>query len=215
MSMKVLPRITPGSFDYGRGPSALRKHVQETVRAAFLEEHARIHTPAVLRRKVARLYRYQGFATGIAVRRALANERWMELLADALPAHGRVLDLGCGLGLASHWLAELHPRLEVVGVDRDAEHIRVARRSAAGSPRVTFVCGPVEETRGPADGALLRAAAARDLEETLRRLFASLGPGAPLLLPDLQEEQRGAVDAAGFLRTGDAPVYVRGGGASA
>ena len=85
MSVKALPRITSGTFDYGRGASALRKHVQEIVRASFLEEHARIHTPAVLRRRVARLYRYQGLGVAIAVRRALARDRWMEASGAAMP----------------------------------------------------------------------------------------------------------------------------------
>jgi 1-acyl-sn-glycerol-3-phosphate acyltransferase len=199
MSARALPRIAPRDFD---GPRALMKHAQEVVRAAFLEEHARISTPAALRRKVARLYHYQGFAISIAVRRALAREEWLRLVAEAMPARGRVLDVGSGLGVAAHWLAERHPRLRVVGVETDPDRVRVARRSAAGTPRVTFVCGEVPD--GPADGALLRADAAGG--DALRRLAACLVPGAPLVAPGLAAEP---ARAAGFLPGPDG-VYVRG-----
>lgn len=55
------------------------------------------------------------------------------IFADlALPAHGTVLDLGCGTGLATALLAEqLGPGVDVVGVDLSLPHLHAARRHHA------------------------------------------------------------------------------------
>jgi cyclopropane fatty-acyl-phospholipid synthase-like methyltransferase len=46
----------------------------------------------------------------------------------------RVLDAGCGIGLEAGRLATEHPNALVVGLDRNAELLRVARRGARSSP---------------------------------------------------------------------------------
>jgi 2-polyprenyl-3-methyl-5-hydroxy-6-metoxy-1,4-benzoquinol methylase len=139
--VRALERITPEGFDYARGSRALMKHAQDLVRAALLEEMDRINTPARLRYKVARLYRYQRRGVRRAVARELADEARLLAAAAAvetdaaLRSGNALLDVGCGLGVVSHWLAERSPRLRVIGVDADGEALRVARRSAAGAPR--------------------------------------------------------------------------------
>ena len=52
----------------------------------------------------------------------------------------RVLDLGCGVGDVSLLLADLvGPTGEVVGVDRDARSLEVARNRTAGTSHVSFI----------------------------------------------------------------------------
>lgn len=60
--------------------------------------------------------------------------RWLscpfEGVAKHVPAHGRVLDLGCGHGLFSIYLAASGPARRVMGIDVDEHKLAIARRAA-------------------------------------------------------------------------------------
>jgi SAM-dependent methyltransferase len=66
--------------------------------------------------------------------------RWWSAPFDALdaelPTSGRILEIGCGRGLFSTFLALSHPERVVVGVDIDADKIGTARAVATGLDRV-------------------------------------------------------------------------------
>jgi len=68
--------------------------------------------------------------------------RWrscpFEAVADAVPPEGRVLEIGCGHGLFSTYLALSSPDREVVGTDVDGDKIRAATRAAEGVGNLTF-----------------------------------------------------------------------------
>src|SRR5262249_54087747 len=59
-TVRAWPRITPENFDYSKGSLALMRHCESVVRDALQKQLDEINTPRVLRRKVDRLYRYQG-----------------------------------------------------------------------------------------------------------------------------------------------------------
>lgn len=59
----------------------------------------------------------------------------------------RVLEVGCGTGAMTTWIAEqVGPNGKVVAVDASAQQIEIARKTAeeAGVSNVEFVCSPVE-----------------------------------------------------------------------
>ena len=72
---------------------------------------------------------------------------------DELPAGARVLDLGCGWGSLSLWLAEHYPHLEVVGLSNSNGQrefiLREAKRLGLGNLRICT--GNVAEFEFPAD----------------------------------------------------------------
>lgn len=63
----------------------------------------------------------------------------------AVPASGRLLDVGCGHGLFANAAALGSSARHVLGIDPSGSKIGVARASAAGLPNVRYVQGTVQE----------------------------------------------------------------------
>lgn len=72
---------------------------------------------------------------------------------DELPAGARVLDLGCGWGSLSLWLAEHYPHLEVVGLSNSNGQREFIQREAKrlGLANLRICTGNVAEFEFPAD----------------------------------------------------------------
>ena len=87
----------------------------------------------------ATLARYAGESRGT---RLHTRVRWrscpFEAVAEAVPTAGRVLELGCGHGLFSTYLALGSPDRTVLGTDVDGDKIHAARRAADGIANLTF-----------------------------------------------------------------------------
>lgn len=98
----------------------------------------------------------------------VARNRWAVGLLD-VQADARVLELGCGPGIALAAFAERAKEGLVVGVDHSPVMIRHARRrnaAAVAAGRVRLVCAPVEDLRpvaGDERGPVEVAAAPFDL----------------------------------------------------
>jgi SAM-dependent methyltransferase len=126
--------------------------------------------------------------------------RYRSLVTAGLGAHGkaameahaptpgaRVLDLGCGFGDTTQWLAELvGTDGEAVGIDVAEPFIEVARREAeeAGAENVRFVVGDVQvaEIEGGFDYAFSRMGIMffANPVQALRNVRESLVPGGRL-----------------------------------
>ncbi len=127
--------------------------------------------------------------------------RWLTCPIPAIeqrvPVAGRVLDLGCGHGLVSLYLALSSPHRQVHGVDIDPHKIDLARAaaSAPGAPDVSFdVVEPGVLPDGPwdavviADVLYLLGPAAR--VELLEGAAARLAPGGVLLVKETDTTPR-------------------------
>jgi 1-acyl-sn-glycerol-3-phosphate acyltransferase len=189
VTVRALPRITPKNFDYSLGNLALARHCESIVRDALQQQLDAVNTPAVVRRKVGRLYRYQGKFVEQFVFWKLKRDPMFETLDRVVPRGGRILDLGCGYGLATHWLACFTDQRTFHGVDYDEDKIRVARRTAPGHPRITFEHGNIlEADYPPCDAVLLldvlhywQLGKQRAILEKARH---ALRPGGRLILRD-------------------------------
>lgn len=91
-----------------------------------------------LRRWVAKFYRYQGPYVEQFVFWKLRTDPMFEFLDEAVPRRARIVDLGCGYGLAAHWLTLASPERTVAGFDHDAKKIKVARATACSRPDLAF-----------------------------------------------------------------------------
>jgi len=132
MTVKALPRVAPG--DDSR---ALQKRVQGMLREAFAHEMAQINTPEYLRRKVRRLYRYQGWRVLREVTRRLRDAPVPARPAEE-PAGEAILIESGGYGVEALLLAECHAGIRIVVRERDPRKLAVARHAAASHPRIKF-----------------------------------------------------------------------------
>ncbi|WP_410671891.1 class I SAM-dependent methyltransferase [Amycolatopsis sp. cmx-4-68] len=119
----------------------------------------------------------------------VARNRWAAGLLDVQPAD-RVLELGCGPGVALAALAARASRGTVVGVDHSPVMIRQARRrnrAAVRAGRVRLVHAPVEHLpagEGPFDAALAVNTVGMwpDAPARLREVAGLLRPGGRIAL---------------------------------
>ena len=122
-----------------------------------------------------------------------AGPEVMQLAASYVRAAGArsVLDLGCGLGYSTLWLADaVGEGGQVIGIDSDADHVSEARRLADGTgfeDRVRFMVGHVadvlEGLEGPVDAVHDDAWFARTPDH-LGVMLRLLRPGGVLTMPN-------------------------------
>jgi uncharacterized protein len=149
VTVRALPRVTPQSFDYSLGSTALMRHCEALVREGLQKQLDEINTPRVLRRKVARLYRYQGKFVEQFVYWKMKTDPVFPSLDQVVPREGFILDLGCGYGMATHWLAYCTDRRTFLGLDYDEDKIRVAQRTAPQHERIRFEAANILESDYP------------------------------------------------------------------
>jgi len=117
------------------------------------------------------------------------------LLAERMPADGRLLALGAGGGLELKAFAQAHPAWSFDGVDPSADMLRVAEQATEEyAGRVRLHQGYIEDAPdGPFDGAtslLTFHFIERDKRlETLRQVRRRLKPGAPFVLAHISFPQ--------------------------
>jgi 2-polyprenyl-3-methyl-5-hydroxy-6-metoxy-1,4-benzoquinol methylase len=118
----------------------------------------------------------------------------MDLL---LPAEGRLLDVGCGFGLWTAYFSAMEPARRIVGLDRSARRVELARRVCAKTKaEASFVVGDVRDAapEGPFAGAyvldVLHHVPAADQVAVLEKLTAKLERGGVLVIKDITTEPR-------------------------
>jgi tRNA (cmo5U34)-methyltransferase len=117
------------------------------------------------------------------------------LLAERVPAEGRVLVLGAGGGLELKALGDAHPGWTFDGVDPSGDMLRVAERTAAAhAGRIRLHEGYIDiAPDGPFDGAVclltLHFVPREARLETLRQIRRRLVPGAPFLVAHISFAQ--------------------------
>lgn len=117
------------------------------------------------------------------------------LLAERVPADGRVLVLGAGGGLELKALAEAHSGWRFDGVDPSAAMLDLARQAVEPhADRVALHHGYIDVApEGPFDGATsiltFHFIPQAERLDTLRQLRRRLRPGAPLVLAHISFPQ--------------------------
>lgn len=81
-------------------------------------------------RRIVRAYDDPVVRAYCLARFAILRQRFLFEIGQYLPRSGRVLDVGCGFGLFALYFAMRAPHLRLVGFDRDAYRIGLAREAA-------------------------------------------------------------------------------------
>ena len=165
------------------------KHCEKIVRDSLQRQLDEINTPRVVRRKVERLYRYQGNFTGQFVHWKMKTDPMFGALDAVVPRNGFILDLGCGYGIETHWLAQFTDGRNFLGIDYDENKIRVTQRTAPESPRIRFETGDILNCDYPPCDTILLLDVLHywTLEKQqliLRKARLALRPGGKLILRD-------------------------------
>jgi len=142
-----------------------------------------------LRRRVARLYRYQGPYVEQYVFWKLRMDPLFQAVDAAAPRTGHILDVGCGYGLVAHWLIFSAPERALQGLDHDGAKLRVARATATGQARLTFEQADLLAAAWPACDTVLLCDVLhyfpRELKaRILQRAAEALRPGGCLIVRD-------------------------------
>jgi SAM-dependent methyltransferase len=105
-----------------------------------------------------------------------------------LAAGGSVLDVGCGFGRPTIWIAQHFPAVQVTGCDFHDASIAAARKAAASAgvaDRVTFEVAAATEAPGPEHDLVVFVDSLHDLGDpvgALTRAREVLAPGGAVLL---------------------------------
>jgi tRNA/tmRNA/rRNA uracil-C5-methylase (TrmA/RlmC/RlmD family) len=74
---------------------------------------------------------YSGIIRAYAfVRFKIIHLRFLEEIEQYLPNEGTVVDLGCGFGLFSLYMAACKPNTQVIGLDMNARRLQIAQQAA-------------------------------------------------------------------------------------
>lgn len=142
---------------------------------------------------------YSGLVRWYSIARfQIMRLRFLEEMVQHLPESGTILDLGCGFGLFSLYMAARRPAARIVGVDLDERRLALARRSAEalGLRNVSFEAGDLRDWR-PSER--LHAAYALDVlhhipvaagDALLGAVHARLEPSGVFLLKDIDTRPR-------------------------
>jgi uncharacterized protein len=195
--VRALPRVTPQNFDYALGSLALMQHCEKIVRDALQKQLDELNTPRVLRRKVERLYRYLGKYAEQLAHWKMQFDPVFKSLDRVTPRSGFILDLGCGYGFATHWLAQCTDARTFLGVDYDENKIRVAKQTAQQHSRIKFEFQNILEFEYPECDAILLLDVLHywtpEKQQTiLEKARRALRPGGKLILRDGAKADDGA-----------------------
>jgi 2-polyprenyl-3-methyl-5-hydroxy-6-metoxy-1,4-benzoquinol methylase len=133
------------------------------------------------------------------VRFKIIHLRFLEEIEQYLPNAGTILDLGCGFGLFSLYMAACQPNARVIGLDINARRLQIARNAAEklGIGNISFQQHDLRDWR---PDQTIAGAYALDIfhhlpvesgDRLLNDLFVHLEPGGRFLLKDIDTLPRG------------------------
>ncbi len=143
---------------------------------------------------------YQRTSPGVRLHTAL---RWLSCpfpaVEAAVPEEGTIVEVGCGHGLLSLYLALTGPGRKVSGIDVDDAKVAVAQRAArrlgdGGGPVTFATVAPGWLPHEPADAVViadvLYLLTGADQRRLLAACAACLGPGGVLVIKEVATEPR-------------------------
>jgi 1-acyl-sn-glycerol-3-phosphate acyltransferase len=191
----ALDPMNPKDFS-GEDPAT---QMARAAKARILEARERLWRKTcpdwLVRQKVRERYLYRSALAETYIAWKLRLDPVYAAVGKKLPLRGRVIDLGCGYGLMSHWAAITGYERPVIGVDDDAAKIALAKQTECYQRNLAFEQADVLDWHGePAEAVLMLDILHYSQPEVQIRM---LQKGAALLTPGGELFVREAVQAAG------------------
>jgi 1-acyl-sn-glycerol-3-phosphate acyltransferase len=147
LNFKVLPRISHEQSGFGEGYS----HRAKTITRYFKEEHARFTSEMededYFYHHLRYAYLYKGPVLEWYFRIKYRHEkRNYRLIDQEVGDKKRIVDLGCGNGFLTYFLALRNPTRSILGVDYDEEKIATAAHCYLKNDQVEFIAQDIAET---------------------------------------------------------------------
>ncbi|NTV52211.1 MAG: methyltransferase domain-containing protein [Candidatus Firestonebacteria bacterium] len=149
----------------------------------------------VVRQRIRERYLYRDALAETYVSWKLRLDPVYAAVGKKLPLRARVIDLGCGHGLMSHWAAITGYERPVTGIDDDQRKIALAKQTQHYQRHLRFECADILDWQGePAEAVLMLDILHYSRPEVQARM---LQKGTALLAPQGRLYVREGVQAAG------------------
>ena len=128
---------------------------------------------------------------------AFLHIRWwhasLEKVAELVPKSGTILDLGCGYGIMSNYLALESPGRKILGAEMSGRKVKYAKK---GLPNVEILNQDITQLKLPPCDAILfldvlhHLRSYREQEELLKYCIGLLSPKGMLLVKEINDKPR-------------------------
>lgn len=189
VTLKILPRITPGDKTYGDGYAERAKNIGRYFRSEFAALKKEIEQPAYFREKLIYNYLYKGPVLEWYMRIKTKLEKNYEPFHKLVPEKGKILDIGCGYGFMSYMLAFTSPGREITGIDYDEDKIDTANNCFSRTNTINFVHGDVmgfafEQYDCIILADMLHYLQPDEQKRVIEKCMAKLNPGGMIIIRD-------------------------------
>jgi len=121
----------------------------------------------------------------IAIR---SNRDCFKIIEKEVPKIGIIIDLGCGHGYFSHFLALTSPNRKIIGIDDDISKIKVAKKFN-DTKNLKFLAGDIRKVNIPPANAIVLLDVLfylndRDKEGLIKEIFKKLKKGGLLIIKE-------------------------------
>lgn len=138
---------------------------------------------------IKRLYKGNGLQTLYTYIRFWENQR-LERINNILPKEGKIIDLGCGIGVFANYIAASFPKRKVLGIEFDKEKVEIAKKAAkkGGIKNITFESNDITELSfAKADAIILmhvlhHLRSYADQEKLIKKCVNKLNPHGILII---------------------------------
>ncbi|WP_340115052.1 1-acyl-sn-glycerol-3-phosphate acyltransferase [Maribellus mangrovi] len=187
--IKVLPRLTINSGDYGKSLLKQSRNVFRYFSSEYNKLRKEIETPGYYRNTVLSSYLFRSPQIEWYMKIKIRMEDNYTYYHNLIPMEATISDLGCGYGFLIHTLAQCSEQRKFVGVDFDCDKIAVAKNNALTNNKTRFYCCDLtdyepEESDVFILNDVLHYLSAKDRSDLLRKVYSKMNNNGSIVIRD-------------------------------
>ncbi|MBL7931245.1 MAG: 1-acyl-sn-glycerol-3-phosphate acyltransferase [Bacteroidia bacterium] len=195
LSLKFLPRISPGDLKFGTGYKERSKNVRAYMRDEYEILRHQKETVHYFRPRLIKNYIFKGPVLEWYCRIKTKLEGDYENFEKCLPKKGKITDVGCGYGFLPLMLGFMSSERQILGVDYDAEKINIAANCISKNNNTRFVQADVTQFSFEASDAFIISDVLHYLPpqqqvDLIERCIEKLNPGGVMIVRDADADKK-------------------------